>query len=79
MENNHLLIESTLPKILTAVKQKSLQNEIVFKGIGLHTGNKVSMKIFPAHENTGIVFRRMIGNKTILIKADYRNVKSTKH
>ena len=52
--------------------------KIVFKGIGLHTGNKVSMKIFPAHENTGIVFRRKIGNKIILIKADYRNVKSTK-
>ena len=73
-----LFIESTLPKFLTAVRQKTLQNEIVFKGIGLHTGNKVSMKIFPASENTGIVFRRKIGNKIILIKADYRNVRSTK-
>ncbi len=78
VENKQIFIESTLPKFLTAVRQKTLQNEIVFKGIGLHTGNKVSMKIFPASENTGIVFRRMIGNKTILIKADYRNVKSTK-
>ena len=78
VENKHIFIESTLPKFLTAVRQKTLQNEIVFKGIGLHTGNKVSMKIFPASENTGIVFRRMIGNKIILIKADYRNVKSTK-
>ena len=48
VENKHLFIESTLPKFLTAVRQKTLQNEIVFKGIGLHTGNKVSMKIFPA-------------------------------
>ena len=78
VENKHILIESTLPKFLTAVRQKTLQNDIVFKGIGLHTGNKVSMKIIPASENTGIVFRRVIGNKTILIKADYRNVKSTK-
>ena len=48
VENKHSFIESTLPKFLTAVRQKTLKNEIVFKGIGLHTGNKVSMKIFPA-------------------------------
>jgi UDP-3-O-[3-hydroxymyristoyl] N-acetylglucosamine deacetylase len=77
VESKHAFIESTLPKFLTAVRQKTLQNEIVFKGIGLHTGNKVSMKIFPASENTGIVFRRKVGNKIILIKADYRNVRST--
>ena len=78
VENKYPFIETTLPKFLTAVRQRTLQNEIVFKGIGLHTGNKVSMKIFPAIENTGIVFRLKTGNKTILIKADYKNVKSTK-
>ena len=78
VQNKNLFIESTLPKFLTAVRQKTLLNEINFKGIGLHTGNKVSMKIFPAHEDTGVVFKRKIGNKIISIKADYRNVKSTK-
>ena len=78
VESKHLFIESALPKFLTAVRQKTLQNEIGFKGIGLHTGNKVSMKIFPASENTGIIFRRKIANKIILIKADFRNVRSTK-
>ena len=78
VESKQLFVESTLPKFLTATRQKTLQNEIDFKGIGLHTGNKVSMKIFPATENTGIVFRRKIGSKIILIKADYRNVRSTK-
>tara|TARA_B100000963_G_C22558954_1_gene640405 strand:+ start:435 stop:1367 length:933 start_codon:yes stop_codon:yes gene_type:complete len=78
VQNKHLFIESTLPKFLTAVRQKTLLNELIFKGIGLHTGNKVSMKIFPAQEDTGIVFRRKIGNKIISIKADFRNVKSTK-
>ena len=78
IQNKHLFIESTLPKFLTAVRQKTLLNEINFKGIGLHTGNKVSMKIFPAHEDTGVVFRRKIRNRIISIKADYRNVKSTK-
>ena len=78
VQNKNLFIESTLPKFLTAVRQKTLLNEINFKGIGIHTGNKVSMKIFPAHEDTGVVFKRKIGNKIISIKADYRNVKSTK-
>ncbi len=78
IQNKHLFIESTLPKFLTAVRQKTLLNEINFSGIGLHTGNKVSMKIFPAHEDTGVVFRRKIRNRIISIKADYRNVKSTK-
>ena len=78
VQNKHLFIESTLPKFLTAVRQKTLLNELIFKGIGLHTGNKVSMKIFPAQEDTGIVFIRKIGNKIISIKADFRNVKSTK-
>ena len=77
-ENKHLFIESALPKFLTAVRQKTILKNISFEGIGLHTGNKVSMNIFPADENFGIVFRRKIGNKTVVIKADYRNVKSTK-
>ena len=58
VQNKQLFIESTLPKFLTAARQKTLLNEAFFKGIGLHTGNKVSMKIYPASENTGIVFRR---------------------
>ena len=77
VDNKHLFIESPLPKFLTAVRQKTLLKKISFKGIGLHTGNSVSMNIFPSHENSGILFRRKLGNKVILIKADYRNVKST--
>ena len=29
VENKHLFIESTLPKFLTAARQKTLQNEII--------------------------------------------------
>ena len=78
VEKKHLFIESTLPKFLTAVKQKTLSRSINFAGVGLHTGNKVSMKIFPAEKDTGIVFKRTIENKIIFIEADFRNVKSTK-
>ncbi len=37
-------------------KQNTLQKEIRFEGIGLHTGNKVSLILKPAPVNTGVVF-----------------------
>lgn len=38
--------------------QRTLQKEITFSGIGLHTGYSVQMKLIPAPSDTGIVFRR---------------------
>lgn len=38
--------------------QQTLQQEATYSGIGLHTGQQVSMKFIPAQENTGILFRR---------------------
>ena len=40
------------------VKQKTLKNNILFSGVGLHTGKAVSMSIEPSEPNTGIVFER---------------------
>lgn len=36
--------------------QKTLKKEISFSGIGLHSGNKINVKLKPAQKNTGIVF-----------------------
>ena len=38
--------------------QKTIKREIQFKGVGLHTGKKVNMKLVPAAPNHGIVFKR---------------------
>ena len=43
---------------MSALSQKTIKNSILIKGVGLHTGNQVSMKINPANPNTGIVFKR---------------------
>jgi len=43
---------------MSALSQKTIKNSISIKGIGLHTGELVSMKIKPAEPNTGIVFKR---------------------
>ena len=40
------------------VFQRTLLEEIAFKGIGLHTGYSVNLKLVPAPPDTGIVFRR---------------------
>lgn len=40
-------------------KQRTLKSEGIFTGIGIHTGQQVSLKFVPAKEGTGIVFKRI--------------------
>jgi len=42
----------------TAIKQKTLKSAISCTGIGLHSGEKVSMTLIPADVDAGITFRR---------------------
>ncbi|MDY0191608.1 MAG: UDP-3-O-acyl-N-acetylglucosamine deacetylase [Desulfuromonas sp.] len=47
-------------------------------GIGLHTGNNITMRLHPAPANTGVVFHRTDGEHTQSIKAISVNVVDTK-
>ena len=38
---------------------------VSFNGIGLHTGKNCNLKIYPAKEDTGIVFKRVDLSKII--------------
>ncbi len=40
-------------------QQQTLRQPVSFAGIGLHSGNKVSMNFLPAPPNTGLRFRRI--------------------
>lgn len=40
-------------------KQRTLQSDVSFAGIGLHTGEQVSMRFLPAKEGVGIHFKRI--------------------
>jgi len=40
------------------VRQRTLKSPINCTGVGLHSGNKISMTLKPAPVNTGVVFRR---------------------
>ena len=41
-----------------STKQKTLRQPAVLEGVGLHSGAQVSMRMLPAPEDTGFVFRR---------------------
>ena len=55
-------------------------NEIIsYVGIGLHSGHKVSMTLYPAAPNTGICFlRRDVDPEHMLIRASWKNVVDTR-
>jgi len=58
-------------------KQRTLKQEVKFKGVGLHTGEVVNMTIKPAKENHGYKFQRIDLDNQPIIKADPDNVVST--
>ena len=49
--------------------QKTLLKEINLEGIGLHTGLNTKLKLLPAEENTGVIFKRKDINPNIEIPA----------
>ena len=63
---------------MLSVFQKTIQNEVIFKGIGLHSGLKTEVKILPASGNYGIVFKRTDLKENNFIKANFKNVCSAK-
>ena len=63
---------------MSILKQKTLSKPIEFKGVGLHTGEKVKMKIFPSAPNSGIIFKRIdLKNKNIIIPNVFNVVNAT--
>ena len=63
---------------MPSIYQKTLSKEVSFKGIGLHSGKNSSIKIIPAKENSGVVFKRVDLVKNNVIKANYSNVSSAR-
>ena len=60
------------------IYQTTLVNPVKFVGTGLHSGANSEINIIPANENHGIVFKRIDIEKNNLIKANFKNVTSTK-
>ena len=59
------------------MNQKTIKNQCSISGYGIHTGKKVNLELYPAKENTGIVFQRIDLNDKPRVKAIFKNVAST--
>jgi UDP-3-O-[3-hydroxymyristoyl] N-acetylglucosamine deacetylase/3-hydroxyacyl-[acyl-carrier-protein] dehydratase len=57
--------------------QHTLASEITISGVGIHTGETVTVVLKPSEPNTGIVFRRTDLPNTPSVKADIDNVVDT--
>jgi len=69
-------MSSSKKKIL--IKQRTLKQEISAMGVGLHTGEKVSLTLRPAPIDTGIIFRRVDLNPIVEVPAKTEFVNDTR-
>ena len=58
--------------------QNTILSTVEFKGIGLHNGQESKIKIMPASEDHGIIFKRTDLKENNIIKANFENVSSAK-
>jgi UDP-3-O-[3-hydroxymyristoyl] N-acetylglucosamine deacetylase len=58
--------------------QHTIKHAITITGIGVHSGQQVNIRIIPAAENTGVVFKRVDLSGNILIPATYQYIQNTK-
>ena len=58
--------------------QQTIAESVSIKGIGLHSGVDVTMKLYPAEADYGIKFIRTDLNKNNIIEAIWSNVTNTK-
>jgi UDP-3-O-[3-hydroxymyristoyl] N-acetylglucosamine deacetylase/3-hydroxyacyl-[acyl-carrier-protein] dehydratase len=61
----------------TTTKQRTIAKEITLKGVGLHTGENVTLKFVPAPENFGYAFKRVDLEGEPVIEADANYVVNT--
>jgi UDP-3-O-[3-hydroxymyristoyl] N-acetylglucosamine deacetylase len=58
--------------------QKTIKEIVTFNGIGLHSGQKSRITIYPGKNDQGIIFKRTDLKENNLIKANFKNVSSAK-
>ena len=61
---------------MSVLNQKSINKNITFKGVGLHSGLVVNMTVKPAAPNSGIIFKRIDLKENNIIIPNIFNVSS---
>ncbi len=63
---------------MTLICQTTIARPTAISGIGLHTGQRINMRLRPAEANVGIVFHRKMDDHTVTIEAKAANVVDTR-
>jgi len=61
---------------MSVLNQKTINRDITFKGVGLHSGTNVTMTVKPAKPNSGILFKRIDLKENNIIVPNIFNVSS---
>jgi UDP-3-O-[3-hydroxymyristoyl] N-acetylglucosamine deacetylase len=61
---------------MSVLNQKTINKDIIFKGVGLHSGANVTMTVKPAKPNSGILFKRIDLKENNIIVPNIFNVSS---
>ena len=61
---------------MSVLNQKTIKKDIIFKGVGLHSGANVTMTVKPAEPNSGILFKRVDLKENNIIVPNIFNVSS---
>ena len=61
---------------MSVLNQKTINRDITFKGVGLHSGLSVNMTIKPGVPNSGIIFKRIDIKENNIIIPNIFNVSS---
>ena len=64
---------------MSVLNQKTIKEIIKFEGVGLHSGKKVIMNLFPAQPNTGIIFKRSDLKNNNIIYSSVFNVSNASY
>ncbi len=59
------------------IYQRTIKKDIQLTGIGIHSGKKATLKMYPADPNTGIIFKRVDIKDAEPMKADANSVGPT--
>ena len=62
---------------MSYLNQKTISKPINFKGIGLHSGLDVNLKLKPAEPNSGIIFKRIDLKENNILIPSFLNVTNT--
>ena len=61
---------------MSVLNQKTINRDITFKGVGLHSGANVTMTVKPAKPNSGILFKRVDLRENNIVVPNIFNVSS---